>query len=70
MGLSPIPPTMRRLSLTFPVLLITVGLMFLADHLVRGWGIAKTWPVLLVVWGVLKLMEVRRPPSPPEGPRI
>lgn len=60
----------RRASLTGPVILITVGLMFLLDELVPGWGISKTWPVLLVVIGVLKLVDISRPPRPPEGPRV
>jgi hypothetical protein len=54
----------------FPVILIALGIMFLLDQLVPGWGIGKTWPALLVVIGVLKLMDVTRPPRPPEGPRI
>ncbi len=57
-------------GLTYPVLLITVGAMFLMDHLVHGWGIGKTWPVLLIVLGVMKLMDLARPPRPPEGPRV
>ena len=54
----------------FPVLLITLGIMFLLDQLVPGWGISKTWPALLVVIGVLKLVDVTRQPRPPEGPRV
>ena len=53
-----------------PVLLIVGGIMLLLDQLVPGWGIGKTWPALLVVIGVLKLLDVTRPPRPPEGPRI
>jgi hypothetical protein len=44
--------------------------MFLLDQLVPGWGIGKTWPALFVVMGVLMLMDVTKPPRPPEGPRI
>jgi len=40
------------------------------DQFVPGWGISKTWPVLLVVLGVMKLMDSTRPPRPPEGPRL
>jgi hypothetical protein len=47
-----------------------LGVVFLADQLVPGWGISKTWPVLLVVFGVLKLLDSTRPPRPPEGPRV
>jgi membrane-bound ClpP family serine protease len=54
----------------FPIVLITLGLMFLAEHLVPGWGIHRTWPVLLVVIGVLKLIDATQPPRPPEGPRV
>jgi len=44
--------------------------MFLLDQLVPGWGIGKTWPALLIVIGVLKLVDITRPPRPPQGPRI
>ena len=51
-------------------MLITLGVIFLLEEFVPGWGIHKTWPVLLVVFGVLKLLDVNRPPRPPEGPRV
>jgi len=54
----------------FPVLLIVLGIMFLLDQLVPGCGIGKTWPALLVVIGAIKLLDVNRPPRPPEGPRV
>jgi membrane-bound ClpP family serine protease len=54
----------------FPILLILLGVMLLFDQFVPGWGIGKTWPLLLVVFGVFKLLDSRRPPRPPEGPRI
>jgi hypothetical protein len=44
--------------------------MFLLDQLVPGWGISKTWPALLVAIGILKLVDVTKPPRPPEGPRV
>jgi cell wall-active antibiotic response 4TMS protein YvqF len=62
--------TRRRVSLTGPVLLITLGVIFLLDQFVPGCGISRTWPVLLVVFGVIKLLDSTRPPRPPEGPRI
>ena len=70
MGASPPTPAQRRGGLTFPVLLIVVGIMLLLNHLVPGWGLHKTWPLLLVVMGVLKLVDATRPPRPPEGPRV
>jgi len=60
----------QRVSLTWPVVLITLGLMFLADQFLPQWGFRKTWPILLVVIGVLRLIESGRPPRPPVGPRI
>ncbi len=59
-----------RGSLTGPVFVITLGLILLLDQLVPGWGIGKTWPVLLVAIGVSKLIQVTQPPRPPEGPRV
>jgi hypothetical protein len=60
----------RRSSITGPVVLITLGLMLLVDQIVPGWGFGRTWPLLLVVIGVLKLIDVAQPPRPPEGPRV
>jgi hypothetical protein len=54
MGSTPSSPIYRRGGLLFPVLLIVLGGMFLLDQFVPGWGISRTWPVLLVVIGVLK----------------
>jgi len=54
----------------FPVLLIALGIMFLLDQLVPGWGVSKTWPVPLVVIGIVMLLDITRPPRPPEGPRV
>jgi LiaI-LiaF-like transmembrane region len=70
MGYTPPPHTSRRASLMGPVVLITLGAMFLLAQFLPGWGIGRTWPALLIVIGVLKLVEVNRPPRPPEGPRV
>jgi hypothetical protein len=56
--------------LTGPVLLITVGTLFLLAEFVPGWGLSRTWPVLLIVFGLLKLFDAALPPRPPEGPRV
>ena len=58
-----------RRGLTGPVILIVLGVMFLADQFLPGWGIGKTWPLLLVVMGVLRLLDFNRPPRPPVGPQ-
>ena len=70
MGLPPTTPSSRRLSLTGPVILIGLGVIFLLEEFVPHLGFRKTWPVLLVVVGILKLMDSARPPRPPEGPRL
>jgi hypothetical protein len=51
-----------------PVLLITLGVLLAADH----FGAAdfwRTWPVLLIVFGVMKLLETlaRRPAEENRG---
>ena len=58
-----------RHGLTGPVILIALGVMFLADQFLPGWGIGKTWPLLLIVMGILKLLDSNRPPRPPAGPQ-
>lgn len=39
-----------------PLLLITLGTLFAIDHFGQ-FSIWRTWPVLLIVLGVLKLVE-------------
>ena len=70
MGITPPRPPRYRGGLTFPVLLIVVGIMFLLDQIVPGCGINRTWPALLIVIGILRLGSITRPPRPPEGPRV
>jgi len=60
-------PSGRRCSLTWPVLLITLGVLFLLDQLIPGWGFSRTWPALLIAIGVTRLVDSSRPP---EGPRL
>ena len=73
----PVPPVPRpHRSLAGPVVLITVGIVFLLGTMgVLHWetlGIwfAHYWPVLLIVWGVIKLIEyeqAKRTGSRPSG---
>jgi hypothetical protein len=60
-------------AITGPVILITVGVLFLIDKF-SGFSFSQTWPVLLIVIGILKLLGGRRrrdeympPPPPPAG---
>jgi hypothetical protein len=66
---APNPPH-RRGSIIWPVLLITLGVMLLAQEFLPSWDLTRTWPLLLVVIGVLMLIQSGRPPRPPEGPRL
>jgi hypothetical protein len=52
-----------------PVMLITLGIL-LAIHQNTAWGFEQTFPVLIIVFGVLKLLErsVERPENPPPFP--
>jgi len=70
MGYPPSFPPSRSGSPMGPVILIALGVMFLLDQFIPGWGIGRTWPVLLVIIGVLKLLGSTRPPQGPQGPRI
>lgn len=55
-------------GLVGPVVLITLGVLFLADHF--GWGLSfgKLWPVLLIVIGIVKLVEALAPTQGHENP--
>lgn len=59
-----------RRRLTWPVFLITLGLILLLDQLAPNWSIDKTWPVLLVAVGVAQVLDSSVPPRPPQGPRL
>ncbi len=60
------PPPRRRRSMTGPFVLIIVGVIFLLGNLhLISWGrlgiwFAHFWPLLLILWGVLKLVEHQR----------
>ena len=53
---------MRRASLVAPLLLIGIGILFLARNVFPEMQLldylAKYWPLLLVVWGGLRLLEI------------
>ncbi len=52
-----------------PVTLIVLGALFALDHF-TPYGFRQTWPVLLIVFGVLTMFgrESRPPYVPPAGP--
>ena len=51
-----------------PIMLITIGALVAIDY-AGIYGFSHTWPVLIIVFGVLKLMERgSQPPGPPTRP--
>ena len=54
-----------------PIMLITIGALFAIDHM-GMFGFDRTWPLLIIVFGVLKLLEratgEEQPPYPPQPP--
>ena len=53
-----------------PVLLITIGILF-AAHQAGMLPVYKTWPLILIMIGLMKLIErmfAPSPPVPPAGP--
>jgi hypothetical protein len=49
----------RTSQIVLGVVLISVGLMFLADHIMFAHAFGRYWPVLLIVWGLGKAVEGR-----------
>ncbi len=45
-------PACRARSLRWPLLLIAAGVLFSLDVIWRVWPASKTWPALLIVWGL------------------
>jgi Domain of unknown function (DUF5668) len=64
-------------AVTGPIILITIGVLFAFDRFTE-FRFSQTWPVLLIVAGLLKLVGGGRrrryrdfppqPPPPPSGP--
>jgi hypothetical protein len=62
-------------AITGPIVLITIGVLFAFDRFTE-FRFSQTWPALLIVIGLLKLMGGggrrgwygRVPPPPPSGP--
>jgi hypothetical protein len=50
-----------------PITLITVGLLFALNNFTQ-YGFDKTWPVLLIVFGLLSLLRRGLEPVPPPPP--
>lgn len=49
-----------------PILLITLGVLMVVDY-AGQFSFGRTWPILIIVFGLLKLLErVVAPPSPPQ----
>lgn len=59
----PIPPRRHRRSFAGPFVLIVLGVIFLLGNLHMlawarlGYWFAHYWPLLLILWGVIKLIE-------------
>jgi len=51
----------RHGGLMGPVVLITIGALFLVGKLGLGYSFNQLWPVLLIVIGLVKLFEFMRP---------
>lgn len=47
----------HRMGLTCPILLVALGVLFLVGRFVPYWGVSKTWPVILIVVGLARLLE-------------
>ena len=46
-----------RYGLVAPITLIAIGAIFLVAQFFPAWGVGKTWPILLIVIGLAKLVE-------------
>jgi hypothetical protein len=50
-----------------PILLITIGVLF-AMHQAGVLHFSRTWPLIIITLGVLKLIERLAMPQPPASP--
>jgi hypothetical protein len=62
----PLPPPAQQRSFAGPVVLIVLGLLFLMGTMgVLHWkpllvSFGRFWPLLLIIWGVIKLLEYKQ----------
>ncbi len=49
-----------------PIILITIGALFALDHF-TPWGFQQTWPVILIVIGLLTLVSRATRSGPTAG---
>jgi hypothetical protein len=49
-----------------PIILITIGTLFALDHF-TPWGFQQTWPVILIVIGLLTLVSRSTRSGPTTG---
>jgi hypothetical protein len=63
-------PTNTQLiaALRGPILLITLGILLAIDHS-GGMRLVRTWPVLIIAFGLLKLAEFAIGNQPPVNPQ-
>ncbi|GEM_PF-3182850 len=48
----------RRRSVAGPIMLITIGVLFAVDYIWGRWSFwHETWPVVLIVFGLVRLVE-------------
>jgi len=59
----------RVRAVCWPVMLIAAGSLLSLDLVWHAWPIWKTWPVLLIVWGVCRLAERLAPDTGHGGAR-
>jgi hypothetical protein len=50
-----------------PILLIALGVLFVCDQQSSSLPFYRTWPVLLILFGVFRLAERMAAPQPPQG---
>jgi Domain of unknown function (DUF5668) len=66
----------RRGGLVGPAILITVGTIFLMDRWFPDFSFHRLWPLILIVIGLVRLLEMSMPngnttyPAPPPPPTM
>lgn len=50
-------PQCRIRGLQGPLILIAIGVLFSLDHIWNLWSFSQTWPMILIVMGLIKVFE-------------
>ncbi|MGH9449414.1 MAG: LiaI-LiaF-like domain-containing protein [Terriglobia bacterium] len=63
-------PRRARSGFALPIILIMLGVLFLLNEYAPRLSLARTWPAIPIIAGILLLTHSFAPLRPPRGPKV